>query len=241
MEIISSKATVSELVAVAVRLLSKGDKAFVGALHDTVLNNKIRFPLLEFAAVELYNIIPEEKQIGITDKVIALHTIGGNALVGMLLQKRLSKHFKESIDKAAEYIIEGDEWYVCDIIGERVMGYALLTMPEKTLPILKKYAKHDDKWIVRCIGVAGHYAIKKGLKKQYVEELFQLLLTLRDVTEFHTKKGVGWAAKTTAKFHPEIIDKYRAEIESEETRAWFINKINIGLDRTWKYAHSYTD
>ena len=28
--------------------------------------------------------------------------------------------------KAVEYFIEGDEWYVCDIIGERVFGVGLL-------------------------------------------------------------------------------------------------------------------
>lgn len=241
MTVITSKATIKSLVAIVLRELPDDSDALVSCLHDTILKAKVRFPLLEFAATELYNSIPESKQLPLIDKVIALHTIGGNVLAGIFLQKRLLKHFKQSIDKAVEYIIQGNEWYVCDIIGERVIGYALLTMPEVTLPALKRFASHHDKWVVRCIGVAGHYAIKKGLKKHYVDELFLLLLSLRHVTELHTVKGIGWAAKTTAKFHPEIIARYREQIDSEDTRQWFKTKIKIGLGRTYKYAHRYTN
>ncbi|EMO42198.1 hypothetical protein LEP1GSC186_0444 [Leptospira noguchii serovar Autumnalis str. ZUN142] len=39
--------------------------------------------------------------------------------------------------------------YVCDIIGERIMGYFLLKEPERTFPILKKYVHHENGWFVR--------------------------------------------------------------------------------------------
>lgn len=241
MDIITSKATVKELVSNAIAVYHTGnEKALVEKLHANILKKKIRFPLLEYAAIQLYKAMPANKQLAVTDEIIRLHEIGGNVLAGIILQLRLEKHFKESVHKAVEYIIIGNEWYVCDIIGERVMGHALLTMPEKTLPVLKRFATHDDKWIVRCIGVAAHYAIKKGLKKEYVDEVFRLLLSLSDTTEFHTKKGVGWAAKTTAKFHPEIIERYKEQIEAGITKQWFKTKIKIGLGRTAKYARRYT-
>ncbi len=210
-------------------------------LVDTVLAQKVRFPLLEFSAKQLYSAIPYHQHILLLDSIIAHKTIGGNVIAGIILQLRLKVDFSASLNKAVEYIIAGDEWYVCDIIGERVMGYALLTMPEKTIPFLKKCTKHANKWIVRCVGVATHYAVKKGLKKAYVEEMFRLLLSLSHLTEFHTVKGVGWAAKTIAKFHPDIISRYEMQINSETTRQWFHTKIKIGLGRTAKYAHRYTD
>jgi hypothetical protein len=117
---------------------------------------------LEFAAKKIFISIPEKKQTEITNKIIALHEIGSITIAGMILQLRLEKYFLPSINKAIEYIIEGNEWYVCDIIGERVMGFSLLTQPKKTIPVLKKLSEHTDKWIVRSVGVATHYAVKKG-------------------------------------------------------------------------------
>jgi hypothetical protein len=219
---------------------SGGIQACVSSIHKDILQKKVRFPLLEYAADLLYREIPQKDHIALTDAVVHLQTIGGNVLAGIILQKRLDTHFEESISKATEYIIAGNEWYVCDIIGERVLGYALLTAPIQTLPVLQHLSKHSDKWMVRSIGVAAHYAIKKGLTKQYVEEVFRLLLQLSNTTDFHTKKGIGWAAKTTAKFHPDIIEKYTTQIESGDVKQWFKTKINIGLSRTYKYAHRYT-
>jgi hypothetical protein len=70
--------------------------------------------------------------------------------------------------------------------------------------------------------------------------MFALLLSLSTVTDFHTKKGVGWAAKTIAKFYPDIISEYKAEIENEKVRQWFQTKIKIGLGRSYKYASRYS-
>lgn len=240
MEIITSKATVNKLIADAVQLHSVGLFYFVDAVQAAILQKKIRFPLLEHTADVIQQSIPETDHLAFLDAVIATRELGSYVLAGKILQNRLPAKFQQSIDKAVSYIIDGNEWYVCDIIGERVMGHALLTIPQQTLPLLRGFATHHNKWIVRCIGVAGHYAVKKGLKKVYVDELFQLLLSLADNTEFHTKKGIGWAAKTCAKFHPEIIERYRLQIEADITRQWFRTKVKIGLGRTAKYAQRYT-
>lgn len=210
---------------------------FVG---NHILSAKIRFPLLELAAKGLFDLVEEHSQVSFLNAIIRKKTIGGNVLAGIILQKRLGMHFEESLKKAEEYIMGGNEWYVCDIIGERVYGHALLTMPDNTLPVLTVLAKHDNKWMVRCIGVAAHYAVKKGLKKVYVDEVFRMLLSLGTTTDFHTKKGIGWAAKTIAKFHPDIIDKYREAIDSNEVKQWFRSKVKTGLSRTGKYAGRFT-
>jgi 3-methyladenine DNA glycosylase AlkD len=209
----------------------------VAYVHKAVLKKKVKFPLLEYLTKELSIIIPRQKQIAFLDEIVALDEIGSYTITGKLLQLRIEKNLSESLKKAEEYIITADKWYACDIIGERVFGFSLLKYPDKIIPVLKKLSKHRDKWMVRSIGVAGHYAIKKGLDKATTEILFKLLLSLSNTTDFHTKKGIGWAAKTTSKFHPDIIKKYKKEIYNDpEVQQWFKTKIKIGLSRSYKYA-----
>jgi 3-methyladenine DNA glycosylase AlkD len=203
---------------------------FIAAIENAILKKKIRYPVIEYLTKKLFTLIPFREQKKFLDKIIAQKKVGSYVIAGKMLQLRLEKDLKGSLKKAEEYIIEGNEWYVCDIIGERVFGHGLLTYPEKLIPILRKYADHDDKWMVRVIGVAGHYAIKKGLDKKSVEEMFKLLLSLANVTDFHTKKGIGWAAKTTSKFYPDLVKKYEKEINNPEVRQWFRTKIKIGLE-----------
>ncbi|MBI3135159.1 MAG: DNA alkylation repair protein [Bacteroidetes bacterium] len=189
----------------------------------------MKFPLLEYGACRLYETIPEKEQLSICDQIAERNTLGGNVILGIILQKRLENHFAESFEKAATYIEHGAEWYVTDIIGERVFGVALLTHFTKAIPELKKLSHHKSNWVVRSIGPGAHYAIKKGLPEQHVKQLFELLLSLKKTTDFHVKTGIGWAAKTTAKFHPAIIQLFAAEIES--AGPWFRTKVRIGLER----------
>ena len=241
MEIITSKAAISPVVHKAIDTYRAGSlKAFVKMLDKTVLHRKVKFPILEYAAAELYKGIPEEEQLTVTDSIIDCRQTGSYVIAGYMLQLRLAAHFDECFAKAIDYIIQGDEWYVCDIIGERVIGHGLLVYPIKAIPALKIMAAHDNKWIVRAVGVATHYAVKKGLKKQYADEMYGLLLQLAGTTEFHTKKGVGWAAKTIAKFHPDIIEQHKAALEIDDIKQWFKTKVKIGLGRTGKYAHRHT-
>lgn len=241
MESITSKTQIRALIPVLTgACASGGTAALTDAVHRHLLQYKVRFPLLEYAAQELAAVLPEQAQVPFTDSLMELDTIGGNTIAGMILQLRLHHHFDESLAKAAAYIIRGNQWYVCDIIGERVMGFALLNYPGRTLPVLTGLAAHPDKWLVRSVGVATHYAVKKGLQKKDAATMFGLLLSLAGATEFHTKKGIGWAAKTIAKFHPDIIARYSERLRTDaDIKQWFRTKINIGLSRSSKYAAKY--
>jgi 3-methyladenine DNA glycosylase AlkD len=238
MESISSKGTITSYTQKAIQAYhTSGPETCATLMLQQVLNKKVRFPLLEHAGRLLAQNIPEQDILAITDHVTAAQTIGGNVIAGIVLQERLPTHLPESFRQAETYIIAGNEWYVCDIIGERVLGHGLLTQPQQALPLLQTLAHHSDEWMVRVIGVAGHYAVKKGLSRIYVAQLFELLLSLRHAEGFHTRKGIGWAAKTVAKFHPGIIAKHQEQIADSGT--WFQTKISIGLSRNYKYAHRY--
>lgn len=235
--IIGSRKQIATVLPELKDALSRSEKDFTETLFRKVLSQKVKFPILEYLAREIHAFVPAGKAISLIDRIAATRKIGAYPIAGMMLQLRLEQDFSGSFRKAAEYMMEGDEWYVCDIIGERVFGYALLTQPEKTIPALRKNSRHENQWVVRAVGVATHYAVKKGLAFPAVEEMFRLLLSLSDAQEFHTKRGIGWGAKTVAKFYPALITKYEKEIAASGT--WFQTKIRIGLGRSYKYASRY--
>ena len=211
---------------------SKGVSACVKELEKQILTKKVKFPLLEFCSHELYRTLQEKEHIEYCDEVEKLKTEGGNVILGILLQDRLTNHFHESLEKATEYISKATIWYVCDIIGERVYGFSLLHEPDKTIPEIKKLSQHPTNWVVRALGAGIHYSIKKGLNKKDVEVLFRILLSLANAKDKEIKQGIGWAAKTTAKFHPDIIKQFDREIQNPQTASsWFRKKIEIGLNR----------
>lgn len=233
MKLITRKSEVKQhLIPCLQAYQTGGVNTCVAEVDKQLLQHKVKFPLLEFCATELYTDIADEEQITFCNQIQALKTEGGNVLLGIFLQKRLANHFKESIEKTTEYIADADVWYVCDIIGERVYGYSLLHEPEKTIPEIKRLSKHPSNWVVRSLGAGTHYAIKKGQQKKHVNTLFELLLTMVDTHDKEVRQGVGWAAKTTAKFHPDIIEEHKDEIQFNQTIPdWFRAKIEIGLNR----------
>jgi len=221
------------------------EKDFYGCIalfHKKILTEKTKFPILEYTTREVFAKIPEPCQIPFCDKITSLNEMGSSVVTGIALQMRLEDHFEESIGKSIEYIQQGNEWFHCDHISERVLGFALLNYPEVILPVLPSFLKENNKWIVRMVGVGGHYAVKKGLKRIFVEELFNLLITNANRTDSDEKSGIGWAAKTTAKFHPDIVANYKERLETDpEVKQWFKTKIEMGLSRSEKYAGRYTE
>jgi len=200
--------------------------------NTLVLNEKVKFPLLEFCSSKVAQEIEYKDQIKFCDQIETYKTMGGNVVLGMLLQLRLKTSYEQSLEKATEYIAQADIWYICDIIGERVFGYALLAYPEKTLKYLTHLINHPSEWVVRAIGAGGHFAVKRGLERGYAERLFPFLLQKSSAKGKEIRQGIGWAAKTTAKFHPEVIAMFQDQINNETATAnWFRRKVRIGLER----------
>ncbi|TSE08503.1 DNA alkylation repair protein [Aquimarina algiphila] len=233
MRVITKKSEIKELLQKCLlEYHSDGLTQCISKLNTLILSNKVKFPLLEYCAEEFYKEVPQNKQLSFCDKIQSLKTEGGNVILGIMLQKRLQENFTESISKATAYIADADIWYVCDIIGERVFGFALLHQPKSTISQIKKLSSHESNWVIRSLGAGIHYAIKKGLDKKNVKTVFTLLLSMANTKDKEIRQGVGWAAKTTAKFHPDIIKFYRHEIDNPNQVAhWFRTKISIGLNR----------
>lgn len=231
--IIGSKAEIRTLLSGLDR-----KKDLVGETEKKILGLRIRFPALEYAAKSLYEELGDDRQIPFSDRLVSGRAVGAYVIAGITLQLRLERHYKESFKKAEEYLVEGNRWYVCDIISERVFGHALLHYPDKTVQALNIMLRHKSHWVQRGVGAAIHYAVKKGLPESFSEQCFQMVLSCGDTADLHVKKGIGWAAKTIAKFHPGIIKKYEKEIEGLPGQ-WMRTKIRIGLGRSYKYAPGY--
>lgn len=223
----------SDIKIIANVLLGKYSNAkqndFWRIFDEEILQQKVRFPLLEYFANLLLLEIPDEEQIEFCDRIIDLKREGGYVVIATVLKNRLEKDLNESFEKAVEYFIKGDEWYVCDIIGERVFGVGLLDHFEETFPYLEKIAEHENHWVKRSVGTATHLAVKWGLEKEKVSQLLDLALKYANTPFFQMKKGIGWGVKTIAKFHPELIHE-RDVLDNEKIGKWFLRKVKIGLD-----------
>ncbi len=211
-------------------------------LNKKILAQKTKFPILEYVTHEIFPRIPEGCQIPFCDKITQLDEMGSSVVTGTALQTRLEDHLEESLEKSIEYIKHGNVWFHCDHISERVLGHALLNYPEILVPVLPGFLKEKDRWVIRMVGVASHYAVKRGLKREYIEEVFTLLMSNADRTDPDEKSGIGWAAKTCAKFHPETALKYKEYIDSSpKVGRWFAAKVQMGLSVSEKYKNKYTD
>ena len=209
------KGDISPLIDKSIEIYrSHGLSALSDDLHANILKHKVKFPLLEFCAKTLFVNLNPDDQIELRDDVCKRKTEGGNVILGIILQHRLPHVFNQSIAKTRAYIADANDWYVCDIIGERVWGVALLTQYDRMIEVFETLGKDKSHWVVRSLGAGGHYAIKKGLEKEKVEEVFLLLMKMVNTNNRQIKQGVGWAAKTTAKFHPDLIQKHHEKIQT---------------------------
>ncbi len=212
---------------------------FWDVLETKILAHKIKFPLLEFLAKEMTRFLPFENQLAITDEIMRKGYIGGNVIAGIILQQRLSDGPEEPFAKAIEYFLQGDQWFVCDIISERVMGVALLIDFEQSFLLLKSQTLHSNHWVKRSVGIATHYATKKGLEKKNVETLFHLIIDNASDKNIHVMKGLGWALKTIARYHPELALRYQPQINaSPQIGNWYKRKISMGLEQAKQLIES---
>lgn len=208
-------------------------KDFWNTAKKELLEKKIKFPYLEIVGQEIFRQFGKSKALIIADELIKLDYVGSYVVAGKILQKRLSSSFEKSQKKACQYMVLGDEWYVCDIIGERVFGYGLLLDFDKQYRYLKSYINHPSLWIKRSVGVAAHYAAKNGIDKEKAKRLFDLVLLQAKDKNLHVKKGCGWAVETIAKFYPSIAIKYKKEIEKNASIAkWVKQKFIMGLSKS---------
>lgn len=150
-----------------------------------------------------------QKFIELSDQIVEYDAMGGYVIVGRGLTYFLENRFDKVMEKSKEYIIMGDEWYVCDIIGERSIGHGLVHYFDKTLPWLEEFLQDTNNWIKRSAGTAIHFFSKRVLDKpDKTKKLLNLVGKHIEEKQEDAVKGIGWGLKTIGKYHPELLVEF---------------------------------
>jgi len=218
--------------------INRDDMEALWKVLNPILDAKVPFPLLD----EIGKILGEagkfspSKYLRVFDEIFARRKMGGYVILGQALGRLLDVEFETSLSKAKEYIAKGSKWYVCDIIGERVFGPALVNHFERALPFLEGLTREEDRWLRRSIGVAVHFFAKKRPKDQ--DGMRRLLALSSLLIEDHRRdavKGVGWGLKTIGKHQPRLIEEYLQEVlKSKRLPKLTLRKATTYLDEKVK-------
>jgi 3-methyladenine DNA glycosylase AlkD len=143
------------------------------------------------------------------DRIIEYNAMGSFVIVGQALIWFLLCDFEGVMKKSREYITRGDAWYVCDIIGERSLGHALVDHFDETVPWLKEFLDDETRWVRRSAGVAVHFFSKRVLDRpEKTEILLTVLEPYIEEKQIDFVKGIGWGLKTIGKHHPDLLTNF---------------------------------
>lgn len=164
--------------------------------------------------------------IEVFDKIINHNAMGGFVIVGQALIWFLPSYLNEVIEKSREYIIKGNAWYVCDIIGERSLGHALVNHFDRTLPWLETLLKDDNTWVKRSVGGAIHFFSKRVLDQpEKTKKLLQMVEPHLEEKQIDFVKGIGWGLKTIGRHHPDILVQFlKSQIEKKDVSKTLVRK-----------------
>ena len=191
------------------KLILKGGNA--SAVVDNlkpILNSKCPFIKLDYLGKCLGEAGKDDMQkfYPVFDEIINYGAMGGFVVVGRSLTCFLETDLNKVMEKSREYIIAGDVWYVCDIIGERSLGEALINQFSTTITWLKRFLEDENKWVKRSAGVAIHFFSKRITDEpEKTKKLLCLIEPFIEEKQVEVIKGTGWGLKTIGRYHPKIL------------------------------------
>jgi 3-methyladenine DNA glycosylase AlkD len=221
-----------------IEAINREDQEDFWNVLNPVLDSKVPFPLLDEIGKRLGESgkLDPAKYFGVFDEIIATDKMGGYVIVGQALAAFLETELEASINKATEIIAEGQKWYVCDIVGERVLGQSLVTSFESAISVLERMTALEDQWVRRSIGVAVHFFAKRRPEdREKMRQLMALLLFLIEDKRVNVVKGVGWGLKTIGKYQPKLVEDYLQEtIKTKRISKLMLRKATTYLDEKTK-------
>jgi len=133
---------------------------------NPVLDTKVPFPLLDEIGKRLGTAGKDDpsRYFGVFYDIVATDKMGGYVIVGQALAAFLETELEASIRKAAEIVAGEQKWYVCDIVGERVLGQALVAHFDSAFSVLERMTVLEDQGVRRSVGVAVHFFRKEDPK-----------------------------------------------------------------------------
>lgn len=210
---------IEELAEDVVDLILSGNSEAALKKLKPVLDVKCPFTFLDALGKRIGQAGTDpEKFFETSDRIVDYNAMGGFVIVGQALIHFLPGSFDKVMEKSREYIIKGDTWYVCDIIGERSLGQALVICFDEALPWLKRFLEDDNKWVKRSVGVSIHFFSKRVLDQpERTKMLLDLVEPYIEERQADVVKGIGWGLKTIGRHHPDILVQFlREQMKSEK-------------------------
>ncbi len=218
---------IEHLADKVVNLTMAGDVQAAFQELKPILDTKCPFSKLDHLGREIGKESSDFGALIVTfDRIIDYNAMGGFVIVGQALIWFLPSNLTEVIEKSREYIIKGNAWYVCDIIGERSVGHAVVNHFDRTLPWLEILLKDDNTWVKRSVGVAIHFFSKRVLDQpEKTKKLLQVVEPHLEEKQINFVKGIGWGLKTIGRHHPDILVQFlKSQIEKKNVSKTLIRK-----------------
>jgi len=203
-----SKVNIHEIAENAISNLLDNDKTrFLNDLR-LILDSKCSFHKLDLLGKSIGYALKDSPKILIEgfDKLIEYNKMGSYVISSQGLIQLLPDNIELVMEKSRDYILFGNKWYVCDIIGERSVGQSLVDYFEGTLPWIEDFLADENSWIKRTAGVSIHFfskRIKNDNEKTLI--LLKILEPYMGEKQIDIVKGIGWGLKTIGKYHPDLI------------------------------------
>lgn len=216
-----SNKDIRELAAKSVSSLLDSSPEILLESLKPILNSKCSFYKLDLLGELIGYELKEDldKLINGFDALIKYNKMGSYVICSKGLTQLLPNNLGLVMEKSRDYIIFGDTWYVCDIVGERSIGQSLVDYFDLTLPWIKKFLDDKNKWIKRSAGVSMHFFTKRT--KNEKEKTILLLNTLEPYIEeknIDIVKGIGWGLKTIGRYYPELLTSFMQEQLSKKRK-----------------------
>ena len=206
-----------------------------------VLNERTSFQMLDTIGSKLGEraLACKNSYLQFFDRLSAKKLMGGYVVIAQALIPLLQEDCRACFEKAKEYMMEGDEWYVCDTFGERVLGYAMIDHYDATRLLFQEFAGDGNHWVRRSVGVAAHFFAKRcrddKRDNNKAAEILALLTPLISERDIRILKGIGWGLKTFGQYYPELLVPYmKTQISSKRISAVIIKKCVTYLDEVSK-------
>ncbi|MGD2248742.1 MAG: DNA alkylation repair protein [Candidatus Methanofastidiosia archaeon] len=169
---------------------------------------------------------------GLCDTIVEYNAMGGFVIVGHALLEGLPYRFDTVMEKSREYIIQGDIWYVCDIIGERSIGHAVVNYFDKSLPWLKTFLEDENTWVKRSSGVAIHFFSKRVLDEpEKTKILLEVIEPYLEEKHINVVKGIGWGLKTIGRHHPDLLVEFMEKQKGRDMSKVLVRKAFTYVDK----------
>jgi 3-methyladenine DNA glycosylase AlkD len=127
-------------------------------------------------------------------------TEGGWVVISSALEGQLERDLDGAFARCRDFIVLGDVWYAADILGEGVVGHALLALFQPSLNRLASWREDSNHWVRRAVGAGVHFWAKRSRgATEHISQAEALLAFLEPMFEerdISAAKGVGWGLKT---------------------------------------------